>query len=162
MQSGNPPALAALARNNIARPSCARPDDANQPGRIATPMTTKSPRKPPFVSHYIGVDTHLTERNGSTRQVYGIAAERPAGRKLAQDIAQYCNQLYIDDYDVISIFPPNSGRTAEVSAEAAEMVQGRTYQDDTESGETDDSYYVDTGVGYSVTDGVIITAKLRP
>ena len=42
------------------------------------------------------------------------------------------------------------------------MVQGRTYQDDdTESGDSEHSYYVDTGVGYSVTDGVIITAKLR-
>ena len=124
-------------------------------------MTTKSRNKPQaFVSRYIGIDTHLTERNGSTEQVYGIAAERPAGRKLAQDIAQHCNQLYDDGYDVISIFPLNSGRTAEVSAEAAEMVQGRTYQDDTE-GEEPGNYYVDTGVGYSVTDGVIITAKLR-
>ena len=38
-------------------------------------------------------------------------------------------------------------------------------EDETRSGETEDSYYVDyyvdTGVGYSVTDGVIITAKLR-
>ena len=122
-------------------------------------MTTKSPKKPlAFVSRYIGIDTHLTERNGSTEQVYGIAAERPAGRKLAQDIAQHCNQLYDDGYDVISIFPLNSGRTAEVSAEAAEMVQGRTYQDDEEA---EDIHYVDTGVGYSVTDGVIITARLR-
>ena len=126
-------------------------------------MTTKSPKKPlAFVSRYIGIDTHLTERNGSTEQVYGIAAERPAGRKLAQDIAQHCNQLYDDGYDVISIFPLNSGRAAEVSAEAAEMVQGRTYQDDTESEESESNYYVDTGVGYSVTDGVIITARLRP
>ena len=126
-------------------------------------MTTKSRKKPlVFVSRYIGIDTHLTERNGSTEQVYGIAAERPAGRKLAQDIAQHCNQLYDDGYDVISIFPLNSGRTAEVSAEAAEMVQGRTYQDDTDSEESENNYYVDTGVGYSVTDGVIITARLRP
>ena len=126
-------------------------------------MTTKSRKKPQaFVSRYIGIDTHLTERNGSTEQVYGIAAERPAGRKLAQDIAQHCNQLYDDGYDVISIFPLNSGRTAEVSAEAVKMVQGRTYQDDTESEESENNYYVDTGVGYSVTDGVIITARLRP
>ena len=111
-------------------------------------------KKPIFVSRYIGIDTHLTERNGSTEQVYGIAAERPAGRKLAQDIAEYCNQLYADDYDVVSIFPLNSGRTAEVSAEASEMVQGRTYQDDdTESGDSEHSYYVDTGVATALRTG---------
>ena len=154
-------------------------------------MTTKSRKKPAFVCRYIGIDTHFTERNGSTEQVYGIAAERPAGRKLAQDIAKHCNQLYADGYDVISGFPLTSGRAVEVSAEASEMVPGRTYQvgddreseepkrnyadplsifvhgiasqveDDAESEEPEINYYVDTGAGYSVTDGVIIIARLR-
>ena len=158
------PMLAALASAPTVRTHCARADDAILKRRIATLMTTRNRKNPPvFVSRYIGVDTHLTERKGSTEQVYGIAAERPAGRKLAQDIAQHCNQLYADGYEVISLFPLLGGRTAEVSAEAAEMVQGRTYEveDDTENGESEINYYVDTGVGYSVTEGAIITARLR-
>ena len=134
-------------------------------------MTTQSRAKPAFVSQYVGIDSHLTERNGSTEQVYGIAAERPAGRKLAQDIAEHCNQLDSDGYEVVSIFPLTSGRTVEASAEAAERVGGRTYtrreeiqQDDANpwyGKRYEDKHYVDTSVGYSVTDGVIIVARLR-
>ena len=115
-----------------------------------------------FVARYIAVDSHLNERNGSTKQVLGIAGERPAGRKLADDIAKHCNQLDADGYEVISIFPLTGGRAAEVSAEAAEEVTGRTYRaslsDDDDDEESD---YVDTGVGYSVTDGVIVVANRR-
>ena len=66
-------------------------------------MTTKDAKA--FVARYIAVDSHLNERNGSTKQVYGVAGERPAGRKLADDIARYCNQLDREGYEVISIFP---------------------------------------------------------
>jgi hypothetical protein len=56
--------------------------------------------------------------------------------------------------------------------EASERVQGRTFhrreeveKDDDNPGwygtRYEDKHYVNTGVGYSVTDGVIITAKLR-
>ena len=138
-------------------------------------MTTKSRKKQPFVSRYIGIDTHFAERNGSTEQVYGIAAERPAGRKLAQDIAQHCNHLYADGYDVISIFPLISGRAAEASVESEHPVHGRTYSRSEPIPEEqpasnggfrlasypryENKHYVDTGVGYSVTDGVIIIAR---
>ena len=134
-------------------------------------MKTQSRGKPAFVSQYIGIDSHLIERNGSTAQVYGIAAERPVGRKLAQDIAEHCNQLASDGYEVVSIFPLTSGRTVEAAAEAAERVSGRTYtrreevqQDDANpwyGKRYEEKHYVDTSVGYSVTDGVIITARLR-
>ena len=121
-------------------------------------MTTKN--RDAYVARYLAVDSHLNERNGSTKQVYGIAGERPAGRKLADDIAKYCNQLDADGYDVISIFPLNGGRTAEVSAEATQAVPGRTYENTlSDGGEASD--YVDTGVGYSVTDGVIVVANRR-
>ena len=123
--------------------------------------------------------------NGSTDSVYGLAGERPAGRKLAQDIANACNQLYSEDYEVISIVSLTSGRAVEATVEAEERVQGRTYSQnvpiESEPQSPTDIYgygasfgstlvptqryeeknYVDTGVGYSVTDGVIITAKLR-
>ena len=113
-----------------------------------------------FVARYIAVDSHLNERNGSTKQVWGIAGERPAGRKLADDIARHCNQLDADGYDVVSILPLVSGRAAEVSAEADREMPGRTYRKRL-SDDDEESDYIDTGVGYSVTDGVIVVANRR-
>ena len=129
------------------------------------------PKKPAFASRFVGIDSHLIERNGSTDQVLGMAAERPAGRKLAEDIARQCIQLDAEGYEIISIFPLTSGRAAEASVEAAERVNGRTYtrREEVEKDDAtpswygtryEDKHYIDTGVGYSVTDGVIITAKL--
>ena len=131
-------------------------------------------RKAPYVTRYVAVDSHLTERNGSTDSVYGLAGERPAGRKLAQDIANACIQLHAENYEVISIVPLTSGRAVEATVEAEERVQGRTFSKqvpiEPESQVNpifatvqrhEEKNYVDTGVGYSVTDGVIITAKLR-
>ena len=115
----------------------------------------KTGRKPAYVSKYLGIDSHLSTRNGSTDHVYCIASARPAGRKLADDIARCCNGMAADGYEVLSIAPVISGHTAEASAEAADSVPGRTYV------AKDGKPYVDTGVGYSVTDGVIITGRLR-
>ena len=134
---------------------------------------------PAYATRYIAVDSHLTERDGSTEFVSGLAGERPAGRKLAQDIANACNQLYGEGYEVISIVPLISGRTVEATVEAEEPIQGRTFSKDasgevvnpansyrvawslSSSQEDEPKHYVDTGVGYSVTDGVLITAKRR-
>ena len=120
-------------------------------------QSTKNP-KSAYISRFVGIDTHLSKRNGSTDQVYGIANERPAGRKLAEDIAVACNKLDEDGYEIVSIIPLVSGRTAETSAQAAEQVSGRTYSVREESNY---KHYVDTAVGYSVTDGVIINAKRK-
>lgn len=134
----------------------------------------KKAKKPAFVSRYIGIDSHLTERNGSGGLVFGMAAERPAGRKLADDIARQCVQLDAEGYDVISIFPLTSGRSAKAAVETETSLYGGssgTYTRRWEVEENDhwgnlrtkyvDTRHVDTGVGYSVTDGVVITAKLR-
>ena len=129
---------------------------------------------PPYVSRYAAVDSHLVERNGSTDAVYGLAGERPAGRKLAQDIANICNQLHADGYDVFSVFPVISGRAVEATVESAESVYGRTYskrlevQDDSPNNgfygtlvpRDETRHYVDTSAGYSVTDGAVIIARL--
>ncbi len=176
--------------------SYARIDGSIQPRRIATHMTTKNSRKAgakpassgaapqpqkksPYVTRYIAVDSHLMERGGKTDSVYGLAGERPAGKKLAQDIANACVQLDAEGYDIISLIPVTSGRAVEATVEAAEQVWGRTYTAsvpvDTESSNPanriaqmlrpavryENKHYVDTGVGYSVTDGVMITGKLR-
>ena len=139
----------------------------------------KSPQQknsPVYLTRYVAIDSHLIERNGSTDQVFGIAGERPAGRKLAKDIANACNQLNSEGYEVFSIFPLVSGRVAEATVEAAEEVRGRTYSkrepSEPESDQStiiypfsapqyEDKHYVDTGMGYSVTDGVVVIAKRR-
>ena len=82
----------------------------------------------PYMARYLAVDSHLTERNGSTDSVYGLAGERPAGRKFAQEIASTCTQLHAEGYEVISIVPLTSGRAVEATVEAEYMVPGRTYQ----------------------------------
>lgn len=134
---------------------------AQQPAKI---------KKPAFVSRYIGIDTHLAERKGSTDLVVGIAAEKPAGRKLADDINRQCIQLYAEGYDVTSVFPVTSGRIVESFVETPENDDASMYMiqkevsEDSPSGprtRTETKYYHNAGVGYSVTDGVIITAKLR-
>ena len=190
MQSGNFLTLAALVWNPIAAPTALGLMAENFKGGIATLMTTKSrkkstggnqqpqtqthkPKKPAFVSRYIGIDSHLTERNGAGGLVFGMAAERPAGRKLAEDISRCCVQLDAEGYDVISIFPLTSGRSAKAAVETESNLYGGsgTYTRRCEVQENDhwgnprtkyvDTRHVDTGIGYSVTDGVVITAKLR-
>ena len=135
-------------------------------------------QKPVYVTRYIGIDSHLIERNGSTDQVFGIAGEKPAGRKLAKDLATACNQLHAEGYEPFSVFPLVSGRVAEAEVEAAQEVKGRTHTR-TKDGEQaqptttwdhligpsaasdNEEHFIDTGVGYSVTDGVVIIAKRR-
>ncbi len=147
-------------------------------GNKGTPQPTRQ-RKLPYTTRYVAVDSHLTERQGSTDSVYGLAGERPAGRKLAQDVANACNQLDSEGYEVISIVPVNSGRIVEATVEAGERVQGRTYSKNVAverepanpsnglgfhnflGPQYEQKHYVDTGAGYSVTDGVVIAAKRR-
>jgi len=121
-------------------------------------------QQPPYATRYVAVDSHLTERNGSTDSAYGLAGERPAGRKLAQDVANTCNQFHSEGYEVISIVPLIGGRVAEAVVEAGETPSnsGSTAISSLLSPTKDqkDENYVETSVGYSVTDGVIITAKL--
>ena len=132
-------------------------------------------KRPAFVSRYIGIDTHLIERNGAGGLVFGMAAERPAGRKLAEDISRQCVQLDAEGYDIIAIFPLTSGRGAKAAVETEKTLytrSGLTYGRDWEVEDGVDwrgnprtkrveTLHIDTGVGYSVTDGVIITARLR-
>ena len=147
-------------------------------GGKGTPQPTRK-QKPTYATRYIAVDSHLTERNGSTDSVFGLAGERPAGRKLAQDVANACNQLDSEGYEVISIVPLTSGRIVEATIEAEERVQGRTFSKNVAverepanpsngfalnfplGPQYEQKHYVDTAVGYSVTDGVVITAKRR-
>ena len=138
------------------------------------PAKSKKPSKPSFVSRYIGIDSHLTERNGAGGLVFGMAAERPVGRKLAEDISRQCVQLDAEGYDVISIFPLTGGRVAKAAVETEKNLYGggtsytRVWEVEDGSDwwgnprtKRVETRHMDTGVGYSVTEGVIINAKLR-
>ena len=152
----------------------------NQPAaRAGNDAAHKQPgaEKSPYISRYVAVDSHLVERKGSSDSVSAVAGERPAGRKFAQDIAAVCNQLHGDGYDILSIIPTVGGRTVEVFVDEDE----RESQDQAQAsptgsvsdllrevaarpmtpGEPAEEEYEPMAAGYSVTDGVIITAKLR-
>ena len=134
-------------------------------------------KKLPYASRYVAVDSHLVERKSSSDLVSALAGERPAGRKLAQDIANACNQLAGEGYEVFSIVPTVAGRIVEVFMDEDEAESDGQPQE-----QPRDSAYefirpvpINLGapakptveedeplaVGYSVTDGMIITAKLR-
>ena len=149
------------------------------PQRRATTLHTSSraPRNPPYISRYVAVDSHLVERKGSSDSVSSVAGERPAGRKFAQEIAAICNQLHGEGYEVFSLIPTVGGRIIEVFVDE----DGSESQDQTQASPTDSvsdllrtvaarpmtpdestiEKYEPMAAGYSVTDGVIITAKLR-
>ena len=134
-------------------------------GNKATSQQSEK-QKPPYATLYVAVDSHLMERNGSTDSAYGLAGERPAGRKLGQEVANACNQFHSEGYEVISIVPLTSGRVVEAVVEAEETPSNSTSivaspllsSTKDRVGEN----CAETSVGYSVTDGVIITAKLSP
>ena len=86
--------------------------------RTAPAVASRKATKAPFISRYLGIDSHLSERNGSTDQVFGLANERPAGRKLAEEITRCCTEMSKSGYEVFSILTLVSGRTAEASVEA--------------------------------------------
>ena len=139
-------------------------DTANQASKDTSQPSRN--QKPLYATRYVAVDSHLAERNGSTDSAYGLAGERPAGRKLAQDVANVCNQFHSEGYEVISIVPLTSGRVVEAVVEVEKPAPNgssivvQSFLPSTKDDEEENS--VETSVGYSVTDGVIITAKLSP
>ena len=165
--------------------------DSNLIRRIATPLPAERPTnlrqgrqqlcfqadRCPYTSRYVAVDSHLAERKGSANSVSGVAGERPAGRKFAQDIANACNQLAGEGYEVFSIIPTVGGRVVELTAdedetESHEQTQGPPTDSVSAfiksvgtSPVTPDELameeYEPMAVGYRVTDGAIITARLR-
>ena len=152
----------------------------NQPAaKAGNDAAHKQPgaKKSPYISRYVAVDSHLVERKGSSDSVSSVAGERPAGRKFAQDIAAICNQLHGEGYEVFSLIPTVGGRIIEVFVDEDDSES----QDQTQVSPTDSvsdilrtvaarpmtprepaiEEYEPMAAGYSVTDGVIITAKLR-
>ena len=136
-------------------------------------------KKLPYASRYVAVDSHLVERKSSSDLASALAGERPAGRKLAQDIANACNQLAGEGYEVFSIVPTVAGRIVEVFMDEDEAESDGQPQEQPRDSASEFIRPVPINlgapakptvtveedeplaVGYSVTDGMIITAKLR-
>ena len=134
-------------------------------------------KKLPYASRYVAVDSHLVERKSSSDLISALAGERPAGRKLAQDIANACNQLAGEGYEVFSIVPTVAGRIVEVFMDEDDTEpEGQPQEPPRNSvsefirpvpinpgapAKTAVEEDEPLAVGYSVTDGVVITAKLR-
>lgn len=96
--------------------------------------------KPVYTTRYVFADTTLATHGGSAGDVRITSEERPRLQQMADFLERCCNDLDAAGYDVISIAPIVSGRTAHT-----ETSSERDYP----------------GHGYGVTDGLIVTGKLR-
>ena len=122
----------------IAIPILTIPDDARLPLFRSAYPTSDRPR---YVTRYVYADTTLSTHGGSVGQVHITSEERARLQQMADFLERCCNDLDAAGYDVISIAPIVSGRTAYSTANS--------------------NYGDNPGHGYSVTDGLIVTGKLR-
>ena len=128
-----------------------------------------SDNRPTYVGRYLGIDTHLNQRNGSTEDVTCLAAERPAGRKLAQDLAAVCNQLAGEGYVPKFVLPVVSGRVAELEAvddspdepDANPDSLSVFFRDQSPKQAELVNDASGGGIGYSVTDGVVVIGEFQ-
>ena len=104
--------------------------------RSAHPATDK----PAYTTRYVYADTTLSTHGGTVGQVSVTSEEYTRLQQMAEYLERCCNDLDAAGYDVISIAPIISGRTAYMATHS-------------------DAAY--PGHGYSVTDGLIVTGKLR-
>lgn len=96
--------------------------------------------KPTYATRYVYADTQLSTHGGNVGRVSITSEEHTRLQQMAEYLERCCNDLDAAGYEVISIAPIISGRTAYMATN------------------TDAA---DPGHGYSVTDGLIVTGKLR-
>ncbi len=96
--------------------------------------------RPRYVTRYVYADTTLSTHGGSVGQVHISSEERTRLQQMADFLERCCNDLDAAGYEVISITPIVSGRTSYMAINS-----------DAE----------DPGHGYSVTDGLIVTGRLK-
>lgn len=95
--------------------------------------------KPAYATRFVYADTTLSTHGGSMGDVRITGEERARLQQMAEHLERCCNDLDAAGYEVISIVPIVSGRT------------GHSQQ-----------MYNPAGHGYSVTDGLVVTGRLRP
>lgn len=105
--------------------------------RSAHPVTGK----PAYTTRYVYADTTLSTHGGLVGKVNVNSEERTRLQQMAEFLERCCNDLHAAGYDVISITPVVSGRTAYTHTETTDIHPGH---------------------GYSVTDGLIVTGRLKP
>ena len=98
--------------------------------------------KPPYATRFVYADTMLSTHGGSMGDVRVTGEERARLQQMAEHLERCCNDLDAAGYEVISIAPIVSGRTAYMTLTPA---ADREYP----------------GHGYSVTDGLIVTGRLK-
>ncbi len=96
--------------------------------------------KPAYATRYVYADTQLSTHGGNVGRVSITSEEHTRLQQMAEYLERCCNDLDAAGYEVISITPVVSGRTAYMATN------------------TD---LADPGHGYSVTDGLIVTGKLK-
>ena len=96
--------------------------------------------KPTYTTRYVYADTTLSTLGGSAGDVRITGEERTRLQQMADFLERCCNDLDAAGYEVISIAPIVSGRTAYMDTNSE-----RDYP----------------GHGYSVTDGLIVTGQLK-
>ena len=96
--------------------------------------------KPTYTTRYVYADTTLSTHGGSAGDVRITGEERTRLQQMADFLERCCNDLDAAGYDVISIAPIVSGRTAYMDTNSE-----RDYP----------------GHGYSVTDGLLVTGRLK-
>ena len=104
--------------------------------RSAHPITGK----PAYTTRYVYADTTLSTHGGLVGKVNVNSEERTRLQQMAEFLERCCNDLDAEGYEVIAITPIASGRTGYTSSGYADGNPGH---------------------GYSVTDGVIVTARLK-
>ncbi len=97
--------------------------------------------KPAYITRYVYADTTLSTHGGNVGKVSVTSEEQTRLQQMAEYLERCCNDLDAAGYDVISITPVTSGRTAYTHTETTDIYPGH---------------------GYSVTDGLIVTGRLKP
>ncbi len=96
--------------------------------------------RPAYITRYVYADTTLSTHGGTAGKVSVTSEEHTRLQQMAEYLERCCNDLDAAGYDVISITPVISGRTAYTHAETTDIHPGH---------------------GYSVTDGLVVTGRLK-
>lgn len=96
--------------------------------------------RPAYITRYVYADTTLSTHGGNAGKVNVTSEERTRLQQMAEFLERCCNDLDAAGYEVIAITPIASGRTAYTHTENSPDFPGH---------------------GYSVTDGVIVTGRLK-
>ena len=99
-----------------------------------------SGKKPTYATRYVYADTAVSTHGGSAGGVRITSEERTRLGQMADHLERCCNDLHDAGYDIISITPIVSGRTSYMDTNSQREFPGH---------------------GYSVTDGLIVTGRLR-